>query len=155
MHDGVRVQRAATHLFEFVFGAGEADFEAVDLAGPATVVGFGDSGEQVGVDLGEPWQLGGIGAQQRATQAGVFVLAWCGVGAAARAELDFAFLEVGEELVPFVVGDVAIFLDGSQCSAAGDERSVVFDHVTVIDSDVALGGVEVVVAEDLGGDVDG
>ena len=55
MDDGVRVERAATHLLEFVFSASEADFEAVDLAGPAAFVGFGEASDQVGVDLGEPW----------------------------------------------------------------------------------------------------
>ena len=33
-------------------------------------------------------------------------------------------------------------------------NAVVFDHVTVLDRDIALGGVEALVAEQLGGDVD-
>ena len=115
---------------------------------------MGESGEQVGVDLGQPLELVGVGSEQRAAQAGVFVLAGCGVGASADPEFDFAFLGVGEELVPLVVGDVAVFLAGSQGSAAGDERPVVFDYVRVVDGDVTLGGVETLVAEKLGGDVD-
>ena len=77
-----------------------------------------------------------------------------GVGAAAGAEFDFAVFEVVEELVPLGVGDVAILVAGSLVAAAGDERAVVFDDVVVVDGDVALGRVEVGVAEDLGGDVD-
>ena len=82
--------------------------EAFDLAGPAVGVGLVEPGQEVGVDLGEPCELSGIGPQEGAAEAGVFVDAWGGVGAAAGPELDFAFLEVGEELVPFVVGDVAV-----------------------------------------------
>ena len=46
-------------------------------------------------------------------------------------------------------------IGGAQCPAAGDERPVVFDDVAVVDRDVALGGGEVFVAKDLGGDVHG
>jgi len=60
-------------LGEFLAGAGEADLEAVDLAEPALLAGFGDAGVQVVADLDQPWALCGVGAQQRAAQAGVFV----------------------------------------------------------------------------------
>jgi hypothetical protein len=47
-------------LGEFVFGAGEADFESFDLAEPAFVFGLGDAGVQVVADLFEPGSLRGI-----------------------------------------------------------------------------------------------
>src|SRR4051794_10826845 len=85
----------------------------------------------------------------------MFVLAGCGVGPSADPELDLALLEVSEELVPFLVGDIPVFLAGPQASTTGDERPVVFDHVAVVDGDVTLSGVEALMAEELGGDVNG
>ena len=38
---------APVDLGEFVFGSGEADFEAFDFAEPAFVLGFGDAGGEV------------------------------------------------------------------------------------------------------------
>ena len=70
-------------LFEFLPGSDEADLESVDLAEPALVAGFGDTGDQVVADLDEQLALGGLGAYQRAAQAGVLVDAGCGVGATA------------------------------------------------------------------------
>ena len=57
---------------------------------------------QVVADLDQPVALGGVGAQQRAAQAGVFVDAGGGVGAAAGAQGDLAAFEVAEELLPFL-----------------------------------------------------
>jgi len=65
--------RDLVELREFLAGAGEADLQAVDLAEPALLAGFGDAGVQVVADLDQPWALCGVGAQQRAAQAGVFV----------------------------------------------------------------------------------
>jgi hypothetical protein len=48
-------------------GSGEADFQPFGLAEPPGCFGFGDAGCQVGADLGEPWSLRGVGAQQRAS----------------------------------------------------------------------------------------
>jgi hypothetical protein len=61
------------HLGEFGVGAGEADLEAFGLAVPAVGFGFGDAGEEVVADLFEARPGGGIGSQQRAAQAAVFV----------------------------------------------------------------------------------
>ena len=64
---------AAVDLGEFVFGAGEADFEAFGFAEPAFAFGFGDAGGEVVADLGDAGPLGGVGPVQGAAQAGVFV----------------------------------------------------------------------------------
>jgi hypothetical protein len=52
---------APVDLGEFVLGAGEADFEAFDFAGPAFAFGFGDAGGEVVADLCEPVALGQVG----------------------------------------------------------------------------------------------
>jgi hypothetical protein len=59
---------AAVDPGELVFGAGEADFEALGFAGPAFALGFGDAGEEVAADLGDAGPLGGIGPVQGAAQ---------------------------------------------------------------------------------------
>ena len=97
--------------------------------------------------------LGRVGAQQGAAQAGVFVDAGGGVGAAAGAEGDLAAFEVAEELLPFVVGGGAVFLAGPQCAAAGDERPVAVDDFFGVDGLVSHGGVDVAVSGDELGDV--
>ena len=58
------------HLGEFVPGAGQADLQSFGLAEPAGRFGLGDAGGQVAADLSEAGPLGGVGAQQRASQAG-------------------------------------------------------------------------------------
>jgi hypothetical protein len=52
-----------THPIEYSSGtgAGEADFEAFDFAGPAFAFGFGDAGGEVVADLCEPVALGRVG----------------------------------------------------------------------------------------------
>lgn len=44
-------------LGEFVFGGGEADFQAFDFAEPALAFGLADSGDQVVLDLEQPVSL--------------------------------------------------------------------------------------------------
>ena len=51
-------------LGEFLLRAGEADFEALDLAEPAFVLGLGDAGQQALADLGDPPPLGWIGSRR-------------------------------------------------------------------------------------------
>jgi len=63
--------------------------------------------------------LGGVGAQQRAAQAGVLVDAGGVVGTAAVAEGDFAALEVAGEFGPFGVGGDAVLSGRPQGPAAG------------------------------------
>ena len=100
-------------------GAGEADLESFDLAEPALGFGFGDAGDEVVADLVQAGPGGGVGAQQRAAQAAVFVDAGGVVGAAAVAEGDLAAFEVAEELVPFLVGGGAVFLGWGAARGGG------------------------------------
>src|SRR5207237_881211 len=58
-------------------------------------------------------------------------------------------------VTPLVVGGLAGFEAWAEATASGDEGPVVVDHVLVVDGDVGLGGGEALVAEELGGDVDG
>ena len=74
------------HLGEFGAGAGEADLQSFGLAEPAVGLGFGDAGDEVVADLDQAVPGGGVGAQQRAAQAAVFVDAGRVVGAAAVAD---------------------------------------------------------------------
>jgi len=56
--DGL-VAGAPVDLGELVAGAGEADLESFDLAGPAFASGFGDAGDEVVTDLGNAVPLAG------------------------------------------------------------------------------------------------
>jgi hypothetical protein len=60
-----------THPIEYSSGtgAGEADFEAFDFAGPAFAFGFGDAGGEVVADLCEPVALGRVGPLDGAADA--------------------------------------------------------------------------------------
>jgi len=69
------------------------------------------SGEVVD-DLGEPGMLGGVGPEHGAADAGVFVDAGRAERACAGAERDLAAFEVSEELRPFLLGGIAVFLAG-------------------------------------------
>ena len=89
---------------QFRFGGGEADFQSLDFTEPAFMFGFVDSGLQVLQDLQQAMTLGGLWAQQRATDAGVLVDAVCSVGSAAVAKGDLALFEVAEKLLPLFIG---------------------------------------------------
>lgn len=86
------------HLGEFGAGAGEADFQSFGFAEPVVGFGFGDAGDEVVADLDQAGPGGGVGAQQWAAQAAVFVDAGGVVGAAAVADSDFAVFEVSLHL---------------------------------------------------------
>ncbi len=60
-HGGAAAGGDLVHLGEFVAGGGEADLQALGVAGPAFALGFADAGDQVAADLGQPWPLGGVG----------------------------------------------------------------------------------------------
>lgn len=85
----------------------------------------------------------------------MFVLAAGAVGASAATEFELASSEVVEELVPFVIGGLAIFLGRPGGSATGEERSVVINDVLIIDSNVGLGRSQGLMTEDLRGHVHG
>jgi hypothetical protein len=77
------------------------------------------------------------------------------VGAVAVAKGHPAAAEVLLEASPFLGGRLAILRSGSAGAAADQVGLEVADDLLGIDSHIPLGGIEVQVAEDLGGDVDG
>jgi len=99
-------------LGQFRFGCGEADFQSLDFTEPAFTFGFVDAGLQVLQDLQQAIALGGVRAQQRATDACVLVDAVGSIGAATVAKGDLALFEVAEELLPFFVGWGPVLLAG-------------------------------------------
>jgi hypothetical protein len=82
--DGSRGVGALVDLGEFVGGAGEADAESFDFAEPSFAFGLGDPGEEVVADLDDSLPLRRIRPVRRASQAGMFVDAWCGICASAK-----------------------------------------------------------------------
>ncbi|GAA5116491.1 hypothetical protein GCM10025762_32380 [Haloechinothrix salitolerans] len=103
----------AIDLGELVFGSGEADLQSFDLAEPALAFGLGDAGGEVVTDLDEPITLGGIGPENRATDAGMFMDARRSERSGAGADGHLAAFEVAEKLLPFGVGGGAVFLGGA------------------------------------------
>ena len=67
--DGRTVLQGRVDLGELVLGAGEADLESLDLAGPALALGLGNAVMQVVPDLLEPSALVGRWPQERAPDA--------------------------------------------------------------------------------------
>jgi hypothetical protein len=53
-------------LGELVVGAGQADLQSLDFAGPAFAFGFGDAVVDVAADLLNPGALGWVWPQERA-----------------------------------------------------------------------------------------
>ncbi|MDT0425649.1 MULTISPECIES: hypothetical protein [Streptomyces] len=90
----------------------ETDLESFDLAEPAVPAGFGDALAKVLDDLDEAGPLAGVHLENRAANAGVFVLAGGAIGAHAGAERDLAELKVLLEVVPLRCGRLAILLLG-------------------------------------------
>lgn len=87
-------------------GSVEADLEPLDLAEPALGHGLLDTFAEVVRDLNKAMPLGWINTQHGASNAGVFVLAGGAVGAAARAELELAELEVSLHLSNLILEPV-------------------------------------------------
>jgi len=141
--DGAWGAGAPVDLGELVPGAGEADLESFGFAEPAFAVGFGDAGGEVVADLGDAGPLGRVWPVHGASQAAVLVDAGGGERAAAGAGGDFAAFEVAEELFPFGVGGVAVFLGGPQGAAPGEEGQVCLDGLVGVDGLVAEGDVDV------------
>jgi hypothetical protein len=97
----------------------------------------------------------GVDLEDRATDAGVFVLAWGAVRASAVTQLDLAFLEVLLELSPLLLGDLAVVDGRPQGPAVVQELLVVSDDVLVEGRDVSLSGLENEMAEQRSTDADG
>jgi hypothetical protein len=55
---------APIELAELLLGASQTDLETLDLAEPAHPLGFGDSGDQVVADLGQPCPLGRVRSKE-------------------------------------------------------------------------------------------
>ena len=77
------------------------------------------------------------------------------VVAAACPESHFPQFEVGEELIPFLGGEIAVFLAGPLGPAACDERPMVRDHILGVDRGVSHRRVHGGVTAELGRDVRG
>lgn len=88
------------------------------------------------------------------SQRGVFVGAGCAVGATTGSELDLAQLEVLLELLPLVFRGLAVFRRRADGTAGVEEGAIAVDQFALEDREIRLRGVDVVVAEDLRGDVD-
>ncbi|MEV1178339.1 hypothetical protein [Nonomuraea sp. NPDC049784] len=91
---------APIELAELLLGASQADLETFDLAEPAFRLGFGDSGDQVVADLGEPCPLCRIRSQERASDTSVHMNARGPEGACAGADGHLPLLKVCEEGIP-------------------------------------------------------
>lgn len=139
---------APLHLGQFVFGAGEADFEAFDFTKPSLLAGFNDTGLEVVADLEQAGLLVWVGPEQGASDAGVFVDAVAAERAAAGPGRYLAALEVSEELLSFLGAGLAVFLARSQDAAPGDKRPVEGDGFLRIDGLVSHGDADVLVAGD-------
>jgi hypothetical protein len=106
--------------WRFAVGEREGEVDAFEFPDPAFRLSSGPAGVEVGFDLVEAADHLGVDAQHRAADAGVLVLARCGVGSAAVAEFDFAFVEVSLELGPLVGGGGPVL--GGPGASAGGER---------------------------------
>ena len=95
------------------------------------------------------------GSMRRLGQRCVFVLAGGAVGPAARTQFQFSQLEMLLEVLPFLIGGLAVFRFRSGCSPLVEEPAVGADQFVLEDREVGLDGGDTVVAEELGGDVDG
>ncbi|MFY4716955.1 hypothetical protein [Streptomyces sp. LaBMicrA B280] len=132
MNGGVPGHEIA-HGGELLFRGGEAGLDRGDLAKPSLLLGLLEPVVQVRVDLLQAGHLLEIGPQDGAADAGVFMDAGGAEVTCADAEGDLPQLEVGQEVLPFLRGGLAVLLPGSQRPAAGDEGPVVVDDVLGID----------------------
>jgi hypothetical protein len=80
--------------------------------------------------------------QHGAADAGVLVRAGRAVGPAAEAELNFAFVEVFLEFLPFDISYQRILMVRPQRSSVGHVHLVVADHVLVEHRKVAPADLE-------------
>ncbi|MCW2917647.1 MAG: hypothetical protein JWN52_5715 [Actinomycetia bacterium] len=59
------------HGFQFLAGGGQGGLDRGDLAQPALLFGLLEPVAQVGVDLLQPWHLGGVDPKEWASDAGL------------------------------------------------------------------------------------
>src|SRR6266851_4426004 len=115
------------HGCKFLPGGAQGGLDRGDLAEPALVFGLLEPVAQVGADLFQPWYLSWVNPKERAPDASVFMRTRRSIVTAADAERDFPELEMGQELVPFPVGEITVFFAGPLGAAAGDVGPVVGD----------------------------
>ena len=103
----------------------------------------------------EPCSLGRFDFAEITSEAGVFVGAVRSVGSVAVAERDLALPEVLDEFVPFGLRGLTVLGRRPRLSAVVDKAVVRLEDIFLIDSGVAAGDLDVVVAHNLCGQVDG
>ncbi len=140
-----------------MFGVDVAEglLELGDVAVPLLLARGVDPGLDVEPDLDQPWELSGVDLLERAAQTSMFVGAGGGVRAGAGAQLDAALPEVVGEVGELPSGRRPVVLDGPVRPAPLYELDVASEDFFRVNGGVAHGGVEVLVAEEGGGDVDG
>jgi hypothetical protein len=126
-----------------------------DFAKPLHPPGLLQPVVRVAFDFQEAGNLAQRHPEHGAANAGRFMLAGRSVWSVAPPQRDLSETEVVPELLPFDVGRFAVFFAGPLVPALVDELAVVADHLFGIDRDIPLGGIQVEVAEELRGDVDG
>lgn len=132
-----------------VGGSGvEADLESFDFSEPAVAAGFADAVAEVLDDLDDAATLAGVDLEDRAADAGVFVLAGGSVGPSAGAEGHLAELEVLLEVLPLRRSRLAVFLLGTFGPAPVEEAPVGAHQVVLEDGKVCLGGGQCFVTKD-------
>ncbi|WP_190172017.1 hypothetical protein [Streptomyces mirabilis] len=145
----------SAHGFELLGCGGHGGLDHGDVVEPALLLGLLETVGEDGVDLLQPGQLGLVALEEGASDARIFVSARRSVFAATGSESDLSQLEVAEELLPFGVGELTVFVAGPLGAAAGDEGSVMRDHVFGVDRGVPHRRVDRGVAADLGRNVRG
>ena len=151
--DAVVLSTPLIDLGQLLTRSGEADGQALHLAGPTVAACFVDPGPQIALNLEQAGVLGWIGAKHRAADAGVLVDTRGAERAPTGAQRDFAPLEVSEELLPLRITGGAVFLTGPGGPAAGDEGAVTHDGLFGIDRLVTHCGVDVGMSDNELGDV--
>lgn len=101
---------ASVHFGSFAPQERQGEVNSFNLSEPTLLLRLFFSSEQVRFDVVKTGQHLWVDVEHGAADAGVFVAAWGGVGAATAAEFDFAFVEMRFELGPLCGGDGLILL---------------------------------------------
>jgi len=131
----------------------QALLQGGNLAQPLHPMGLLEPLMSVRLDLQQPGDPGQVEAKHRAADARMLVLEWGSAGPVAGAHGDLAEAEVVAEVGPFGVDRAPDTLRRDVRLGLVDEVSVVADDILGIDRNISLSGVEIEMAEYLGGDV--
>jgi hypothetical protein len=126
------------HGCQFLGSGSERGLDRGDLAEPALFLGFLQPEDEVSVDPLQPRHLSRINPKKWAPDASVFMRTRRSMIASACSESDLPQLEVGEERIPFLGGEITVLLAGPLGPATRDERPVMRDDVLRVDRRVAL-----------------